>query len=225
MKGLTAGLLRAAGVSPSESESGLESADYMQPIHARNLVVVLGLAAVAALALFASGTAAAPLVQHYHFAFTCTFPSQEPCPVQLPAEQCGIPGTTVEREWGNVQVFADGTSKMELKETYTFTSSVTGKSFESRSAAQLTNNTVPIDNGDGTVSFVYTFNGLEQQLKLPNGPVLARDVGPVTFTLTFSAATGEFVSFGVSGEKGSHPLIESGGTLFCDVVVPALTDP
>jgi hypothetical protein len=48
----------------------------------------------------------------------------------------------LEREWGNLQVFADATSKVELKETYTFTSSATGKSFEGRSSAQLTNNTV-----------------------------------------------------------------------------------
>jgi hypothetical protein len=37
--------------------------------------------------------------------------------------------------------------------------------------------------------------------------------------------SGEFVSFMVSGEKGPHPLIDSGGTLFCDVVVLPLTDP
>lgn len=190
----------------------------------RKLFLPVGVAAGLALATFASSVPGAPPLQHFHFAFTCTSTSPD-CPVELPTDQCGIPGTIVESEWGNVQVFADGTAKVEVKERYVFTSTASGKSFQSFSAAQITSNTAPIDNGDGTISFVFTFKGLEQQLKLPNGPVLARDAGPVTFTLTFVSATGEFVSFTVSGEKGPHPLVDSGGTLFCDVVVPALTDP
>jgi hypothetical protein len=181
----------------------------------------------------ASSAAAAPAVQHYHFAFTCTStptsaadPSQ--CvgpngPTEIDPEQCDIPGTQVDSQSGNVQVFADGTRKVEWKETWVFTSALTGKSIESRSNYQLTSNTAPIDNGNGTVSFVFAFKGLEQQLKLPNGSILMRDTGPVTFTLSFDASSGDFVSFDVSGEKGPHPNIDSGGALFCDVIVPALS--
>lgn len=189
----------------------------------RKLFLPVGVAAGLVLTLLASSAAGAPPLQHFHFAFTCTSTSPG-CPLELPTEQCGIPGTTVDSEWGNVQVFADNTAKVEVKERYVFTSEASGKSFQGFSAVQLTNNTAPIDNGDGTVSFVFAFKGLEQQLKLPNGPVLARDAGPITFTLTFEAATGDFVSFTISGEKGPHPLIHS-DTLFCDVVVPVLTDP
>jgi hypothetical protein len=183
-------------------------------------------------AVAAANVAAAPPDQHYHYAFTCTStpaapadPSNcigadgfgQPTPVTIEPELCDIPGTKVDSQFGNVQVFADGTAKIEAKEVYTFTSALTGKSVESRSEAQQT--TEEIDNGDGTISFVFAFKGLEQQLKLPDGPMLVRDAGPATFTLTLKAVTFDFVSFTVS-EKGPHPIIESG---FCAVVVPALS--
>jgi hypothetical protein len=170
-----------------------------------------------AIVLMAPGASAAPLVQHYHFAFTCSSTSPEPCPVELPDEQCDIPGTTVDSQWGDVQIFADRAT-MEAKERYTFTSALTGKSFESFAALQETSNTSPIDNGDGTVGFVFTFKGLEQQIRLPNGPPLIRDVGPIAFTLTLDAATGDFVSFAIS-EKHAHPIADAG---YCGVVIPAL---
>lgn len=190
-------------------------------------------AATVVLALWASSATAAPPVQHFHFAFVCTATPTLPAdpskclgpngPTEIVPELCDIPGTLVDSQSGNVQVFADGTSKVESNETYVFTSALTGKSIESRSHTQLISNTAPIDNGNGTVSFVFAFKGLEQQLKLPNGAVLARDAGQVTFTVTFDAATGDFVSFAVSGEKGPHPLIDTPGDPFCSVVVSALS--
>jgi hypothetical protein len=182
-------------------------------------------AALALLTLIASSAVAARPLDHYHYSFTCATPSppNAPCPVELPTDQCGIPGTTVDSQWGNVQLFADGTSKTEMKEKYVFTSSVTGKSFEGHLAEQLTTSTTPVDNGDGTISFYFAFKGLELQLKLPNGHVLARDAGPVTFVQTFDAVTGDFVSFMVADEKGPHPIVDSGFELFCDVIVPALS--
>ena len=183
-------------------------------------------------AFAAASVAAAPSVQHYHYSFTCTStpaapadPNDcigadsfgQPTPVEIDPELCDIPGTKVDSTFGNVQVFADGTAKIEGKEVYTFTSALTGKSIESRTSAQQT--AQEIDNGDGTISFVFAFKGLEQQLKLPNGPMLVRDAGPATFTLTVKAVTFDFVSFTVF-EKGPHPIIENG---FCAVVVPALS--
>jgi hypothetical protein len=182
-------------------------------------------AALALLTLMASGAVAARPLDHYHYSFTCTTPSppNATCPVELPSDQCGIPGTIVDRQWGNVQLFADGTSKTEMKETYVFTSSLTGKSVEGHLTEQLTTNAAPVDNGDGTISFYFAFKGLELQLKLPNGPVLARDAGPVTFVQTFDSVTGDFVSFMVADEKGPHPFVDSDFELFCDVIVPALS--
>jgi hypothetical protein len=188
-------------------------------------------AATVVLAFMASSAAAAPLVQHYHFSFTCMSTPGSPAdpndcvgpfgPTEIDPELCDIPGTNVDSQSGNVQVFADSTMKVEWQESYVFTSALTGKSIESLSNEQFTTNRAPIDNGDGTVSFVFAFKGLEQQLKLPNGPVLVRDAGPVTFTLTVDAATGDFVSFTVS-EQGPHPITDSGGN-FCQFIVPALS--
>ena len=98
-----------------------------------------------------------------------------------------------------------------------------GKSVEFHVAQQLDGSDTPIDNGDGTISFVFTFRGLPEKLKLPNGPVLSRDAGVVTFTNTFDALTGDFISQTISGEKGPHPDLDSGFEIFCDVLVPALT--
>jgi len=79
------------------------------------------------------------------------------------------------------------------------------------------------DNGDGTITFTETHKGLMEKLKLPNGAVLSRDAGLVTFNDTFNAATGEFLGQTISPENGPYPDLDSGAALFCDVIVPALT--
>jgi hypothetical protein len=176
-----------------------------------HLVLLAAIAATALVGLMASSAVAAPAIQHHTAKLTTTDPD---------ADQCGIPGTQIETKMANVVDLPDGTQRFEFWDEWTFTSALTGKSIESFAAEQMTTNIEPIDNGDGTISFFFTFKGLEQRLKLPNGVVLARDVGPITFTLTFDAS-GDFVSFAVSGEKGPHPLFDGGG--YCTVLVPALS--
>jgi hypothetical protein len=58
----------------------------------------------------------------------------------------------------NIQVFADGTFKDQFRQNLVFTSAATGKSVEIFVAEQFVG-TGPIDNGDGTVTFVSTFKG------------------------------------------------------------------
>jgi hypothetical protein len=101
-------------------------------------------------------------------------------------------------------------------------SAATGKSVLIFFAAQQVN-AAPIDNGDGTVTFVTTFKGLPEMIKLPNGRVLSRDVGFIGFNDTFDATTGDFLGETISPENGPHPDADSGFTLFCDVIVPALS--
>jgi hypothetical protein len=198
-------------------------------------VLLLAFAAALVLAASAVSVSAASPDLHYHYSFTCVStpsapadpkdcigpdPNGIPTGVEIEPELCDIPGTKVDTESGNVTVFGDGTVKIEGTETYTFTSALTGKSIESRSHSQLTHNSVPIVSTDGkTVSLVFAFTGLEQQLKLPNGPVLAHDSGPITFTLTLDATTGDFVSFTVL-QKSPHRLSDIG---FCNVVIPAIS--
>ena len=85
-------------------------------------------------------------------------------------------------------------------------------------------NAAPIDNGDGTVTFVTTFKGLPEMVELPERP------RPLTGTLASSASTTPSMRRPAtsSGRRsrpsnGPHPDADSGFTLFCDVIVPALS--
>ena len=157
-------------------------------------------AAIVAVVMPGSGVAAKP-VFHSHENFSDTFADNV----------CGIDGTSVVRGVDNFTI------------TQTFTATASGKSIRIHAANQVTGNDEPIDNGDGTVTFVNTFKGLPEQLKIKNGPVLSRDAGVVTLTQNFDATTGDFISQTVSGEKGPHPDLDSDFAIFCDVLIPALT--
>ena len=178
----------------------------------RRLFALSGLVATFVLAFMASSAAAAPLVDRFHGTFSDTFQDNI----------CGIDGTSVVNGMDNIQVFADGTFKDEFRLNLTFTSAATGKSVLLFAANQFVG-TGPIDNGDGTITFVSTFKGLPEKIKLPNGRVLSRDAGFVSFNDTFDATTGDFLGEVISPENGPHPDLDSGFALFCDVVVPALT--
>jgi len=164
------------------------------------------------LALMASTASAAPLTDHFRVTFSGP----------VPDTQCGIDGTSVFNGMDNIQVFADGTFKAEARVNQVFTSAATGKSVLLFFAYQFVE-AGPIDNGDGTVTFTGTYKGLKEKLKLPNGTILSRDAGLVTFSNTFDARTGDFLGETVSAQNGPHPDVDSGFTLFCDVIVPALS--
>jgi hypothetical protein len=165
-----------------------------------------------ALALTSSNVVAAPIVQHVHSTFADTFQ----------ADPCGIDGTIVEHDMFELQGYADGTLRFEIHSVQLFTSEATGKSVESFSSQQQTNVSPPIVNGDGTTTLLFVFNGLEQKLKIPDGPTLVRDAGSITFALTFDP-NGTLISQLIVGERGMHPLADSGFALFCDVLVPAVS--
>jgi hypothetical protein len=116
--------------------------------------------------------------------------------------------------------FADGTFKDQFRLTYVFTAE-NGKSVELFVADQQTF-TGPTDNGDGTVTFTSTFKGIPEMWRIPNGPILIIDVGFVTFTDVVNLATDE-VTTTIDPENGPHPELDSGFTLLCSVLVPALT--
>ena len=165
------------------------------------------------LASMASTARAAPPIDHFRVSFSDTFPDT----------QCGIDGTSVFTSMANIQVFADDTNKTEARVNQVFTSVATGKSVLLFFAFQLVRTGPPIDNGDGTLTFTETVKGVQEKLKLPNGTILSRDAGLVTFNDTFDATTGDFLGETISPENGPHPDLDSGSTLFCDVIVPALS--
>jgi hypothetical protein len=174
------------------------------------LSVVIG--AIVAVLMPGSGVAAKP-VFYSHANFRDTFPD----------EICGVPGTSFVRGVDNATIYADNTFKDAFTMIQTFTATASGKSIRIHVASQVSENAEPIDNGDGTITFINTFKGLPEQLKIPHGPVLIRDAGVVTLTQTYDANTGDFISQTVSGEKGPHTDLDSDFAIFCDVIVPALT--
>jgi hypothetical protein len=168
-------------------------------------------AATAILFVLAASAAAAPIVDHSHFTSNETFPDN----------RCGIDVMIADSFMVNTQVFGE-TIKLEVKETQLITSTATGKAVEQFAAEQQTNILQPIDNGDGTTSLLFQFTGLEERLKIPNGPMLVRDAGPISFRLTFDA-DGNFLSIASSNQKGPHPLADSNFDLECDEIVSTLS--
>jgi hypothetical protein len=81
---------------------------------------------------------------------------------------------------------------------------------------------VVVEEAAGTVTTFFTLKGLATKLHTANGPVLLRDVGLATASATLDLDTDELISFEVFVVKGPHPDVESGFTLFCEVVTEAL---
>jgi hypothetical protein len=73
---------------------------------------------------------------------------------------------------------------------------------------------------DGLHTIHATFRGLAQKIQTADGSVLLRDAGVITFADTFDGQ--EFVGSEIVVNKGPHPQADSGFTLFCETVVPAL---
>jgi hypothetical protein len=177
------------------------------------LVAVLGLGLLVGLP--GLGTAAAPILNE-HDRFTDTFPGQF----------CGIPGTSSITVVDNFKLYADGTFRDTALFRNIFTATASGKQVEIFSANQTRGIDEPIDNGDGTVTFVATFKGIPEKLSIFHGPTLLRDAGNVTVATTFRVnpdGSLTLLSRDVSSEKGPHPDLDSGFEAFCDVLVPALT--
>jgi hypothetical protein len=177
----------------------------------------LVLAGALALTLVVSGGAfaAAPLVNE-HNRFTDTFSD----------ELCGILGTSTFSGVDNFKLYADGTFRDTSRVRQVFTADESGKSVIVFSAGQSTGVDEPIQNPDGTITFIDTFKGLPEKLSIAGGPTLLRDAGVVTVTTTLRPLGDdefEIVSQTFSGEHGPHPDLESDFELFCEVLVPALT--
>jgi hypothetical protein len=169
--------------------------------------VALGSAVAAATTLVGIGAAARPVI-HEHESFNDTFADSI----------CGIPGTSVGPEGSTTSPSTRTTRSRTTSSSGRRSSAAgSGKSIVCPRRAARDRNDEPIDNGDGTLTFVNTFKGLPEQIKLPNGrcshATRVRDV-----TLLIDAATDELISQTVSSEKGPHPELDSDFEIFCNVV-------
>jgi hypothetical protein len=180
----------------------------------RLALLVTGLIALA-VALPSVGVAAQPVVNE-HSSFSDTFPD----------EICDIPGTSTINVVDNFKLYADGTALDTSRFMQVFTADESGKQVQIFSAGQVSGPADPIDNGDGTITFIATFKGLPEKLSIANGPTLLRDAGNVMLGQTFFVEPNgdlTFVSRTIFSEKGPHPDLDSGFEAFCNVLVPALT--
>jgi hypothetical protein len=87
----------------------------------------------------------------------------------------------------------------------------------------------PIDNGNGTISFVTAINGLALKFQALDGPVLKaadgqplRSAGVLVFEDVFEAATGDYITTNVSFEG---PHLGAEGVDICGPSVAYLLDP
>ena len=113
--------------------------------------------------------------------------------------------------------------------TTTITNPETGKSVTVRFTGAVKDLTV-VDNGDGTITVRTAVTGVPSEVRLSDGTVAFKDVGRVVFAsvIDYNGTPTDveddvFISQTIESVSGPHPELESGFTLFCEVVAPALT--
>jgi len=169
--------------------------------------------------------AAAQLVDRIHQHIVLTIPDDE---------VCGVPVTTT------VDIIANDQERLARsgfplfmttgQGTVTWTNPATGKSVSSFFAGVSTKDLTVVDNGDGTITLRTAITGVPQKITLANGQPLIMDVGRVVFVSVIdyngtptNADDDVLISQSVESISGPHPELQSDFTLFCQVVVPALT--
>src|SRR5262249_8936942 len=157
----------------------------------KRLLVALAGAMVLSALVPALGLSAKP-VANDHFGFTSDPYSETWCGA--------VEGTAVDTVVEHYMQDASGNFIDNVRLTSVFTATASGKSVESW-ASSTTRTSGPIDNGDGTVSFVTNVTGLVLQFKIPNGPVLKDadgkpllGAGKLTITDLFDATTGDYIT-------------------------------
>ena len=167
--------------------------------------------------------AAAKLVERSHDHIVETFED----------EICGIPVITTIDIIDNIQVRLAKSGfplfKSTGRGTITFTNPANGKSVEETFSGATKDLTV-VDNGDGTITLRTAVTGVPEEVTLSDGTVAIKDVGRVVFVTVIDyngtptdTEDDEFLSQTIESISGPHPELESDFTLFCEVVVPALT--
>ena len=162
---------------------------------------------VIALALPAGGVAATPTVNPLHGRDGGTF------------SICGLDLTYDFSYSGASVIRPSGISLNAGQFRSVWTNPATGKSIVIHGTGMGTSSG-PIDNGDGTISFIQRGSGT-YIVKSANGAPLSLQAGTVTARVTVNATTGELVSaefLHEAGQHGSEPADSS-----CDSIVAALT--
>jgi len=185
----------------------------------RRLFALAALTGVLLVVLMASSASAAQPVINDHFHFTTT---------PIVSDFCGVPGTEVDTVVEHYAQDASGNFIDNVHASEFFTATATGKTIVASDSATI-RTSGPIDNGDGTFSFVTSETGLLVHFQILNGPILKsasgepiRSAGVLTITDIFDAATGNYITTTVTF-TGPHLLAE--GVDICGPAVDYLMDP
>jgi hypothetical protein len=168
--------------------------------------------------------AAAQPVERSHEHIVLTIPDDD---------ACGIPVTTtidfIVNEQQRLAKSGFPLFKTTGRGTYTWTNPATGKSASFFFAGASKDLTV-VDNGDGTITLRTAVTGVPEKIRLADGTMVTMDVGRVVFVtvLDYNGTPTNvdddiFISQTIESISGPHPDLESDFTLFCEVLVPALT--
>jgi hypothetical protein len=171
---------------------------------------VLTFAGLCALAVALAVPASGAPVNVYPFHGSESNPSFQICGLDLNAD-FSFTGVFV--------VKASGVSLYPNEFRSVWTNPATGKSIVIQ-AGNLGVLGPPIDNGDGTVSFISSGSG-NYIVKDAHGAPISLDAGRVVARVTFDAATGAFISvefLGINGNESDTPADSS-----CESIVAALT--
>jgi hypothetical protein len=151
----------------------------------------------------------------------------------FPDTVCDIPVTITVDIINNIQVRLAENGfplfKSTGRGTVTITNPATGNSVVNTFAGANRDLTV-VDNGDGTITVRTAVSGVPEEVTLSDGTVAIKDVGRIVLAtvLDYNGTPTDteddvFISQTIESVSGPHPDAESGFTLFCEVVVPALT--
>jgi len=170
-------------------------------------LTIAGLCALAvALAIPAGGVAATPTVIPLNGSDSGTF------------SLCGLDLNYDFRTAGVLVVKAGGVSLAASQFTSIWTNPTSGKAITIH-GAELQTTGAPIDNGNGTISFVQSGDGT-YLVKNTSGSPISHSAGSFTAKVTIDATTGELVSVELLSLAGPHgPSVDSS----CDSIVAALT--
>ncbi len=135
---------------------------------------------------------------------------------------CGVATTTHDV---GVDVFStSGNTFFDRYNVRTTFTAANGVVIDLHAAGTVTGTLDPVPNGDGTYTNTVTFKGLPEQFKLPNGDMLTRDAGIITFvdTLVPDGLGGFTLQSEQLIVRGPHPEADSGFNLECQILAPIL---
>ena len=138
------------------------------------------------------------------------------------ADVCGISVEVDINARVNVLVYADGAIKDLTTIHITYINPANSQSIIYSAFGPVDAPAPIIDEQARTLTIMPLYRGLSQQIREAHGPLLLRDAGILQQTTVLDLDTFQAISSEISILRGPHPDVESGFTLFCDVLSAAL---